>query len=106
MNFGDFPDSPVVKNLPTHAGDIGSISVLGTKIPHAKGQLSPPARTTEPVCLEPVLRSKRSHRNEKLKHRKGEQHPLIVTRESPRAAAKSLCAVTKTQCIIVRCSLI
>ena len=36
--FGDFPGGPVVKNLPSNAGDTGSISGQGTKIPHAAGQ--------------------------------------------------------------------
>ena len=35
-----FPGSPVVKNLPSNAGDAGSIPGWGTKIPHAAGQLS------------------------------------------------------------------
>ena len=38
------------------------------KIPHAVEQLSPCATTTEPTCLEPVLRNTRSHRNEKPAH--------------------------------------
>ena len=37
---GDFPGGPVVKNLPTNAGEVCSISGPGTKIPHAMGQLS------------------------------------------------------------------
>ena len=44
---GDFPGGPVVKNLPYNAGDLGSIPGQGTKIPHATGQLSPRATTTE-----------------------------------------------------------
>ena len=44
---GDFPVGPVVKNLPSNAGGGGSISGRGTKIPHATGQLSPHATTTE-----------------------------------------------------------
>ena len=31
----DFPGGPVVKNLPSSAGDVGSIPGQGTKIPHA-----------------------------------------------------------------------
>ena len=46
---GDFPGSPVVKNPPYNAGDAGSIPGQGTKIPHAAGQLSPCATTTEPT---------------------------------------------------------
>ena len=32
----DFLGSPVVKNLPCNAGNTGSISGLGTKIPHTE----------------------------------------------------------------------
>ena len=45
----DFPGSPVVKNLPSKVGDAGSIPDQGTKIPHATGQLSSYATTTEPA---------------------------------------------------------
>ena len=41
----------MVKNPPSNAGDVGSIPGQGTKIPHATGQLSPHATTTEPVHL-------------------------------------------------------
>ena len=43
----DFPGGPVIKNTPYSAGDTGSIPCQGTKIPHAVGQLSPRATTTE-----------------------------------------------------------
>ena len=33
------PGGPVVKNLPSNAGDTGSIPGLGTEIPYATGQL-------------------------------------------------------------------
>ena len=60
----DFPGGPVVKNLPSNAGDAGSIPGQETKIPHALGQLilrgnywacmpqldSSLATTTEPMC--------------------------------------------------------
>ena len=36
-----------------------------SKIPHAVGQLTSLAISTEPEHLEPVLHNKRSHRNEK-----------------------------------------
>ena len=48
--FRDFPGGPVVKNPPYNAGDADSIPGQGTKIPHAAGQLSPSATTTEPEC--------------------------------------------------------
>ena len=47
MSPGDFPGGPVDKNLPAIAEDTGSIPGQGTKIPHAKGQLSLYATTTE-----------------------------------------------------------
>ena len=46
-HFGDYPGGPVVKNLPSNAGDTGSIPGWGTKIPLAAGQLSPCAATTQ-----------------------------------------------------------
>ena len=39
----------MVKNLPSNAGDVSSIPGWGTRIPHAAGQLSPRATTTELV---------------------------------------------------------
>ena len=47
----DFPGGPVVKNLASSAGDASSIPGRVTKIPHAVGQLSPHATTTELVRL-------------------------------------------------------
>ena len=47
----DFTGGPMLKNPPSNAGDVGSIPDQGTKIPHAAGQLSPRATTTEPGCL-------------------------------------------------------
>ena len=49
----------------------------------------------KPTRLEPVLRNKRSHRNEKPVHRNQEQSPLATTRESPRAATKTQCSQKK-----------
>ena len=49
-NGGDFLGGPVVKNPPSNAGDAGSILGWVTNKPHAAGQLSPHAATTEPVC--------------------------------------------------------
>ena len=46
----------MVKNTPSNAGDVGSIPGRGAKIPHAAGQLSPCATTTELACL-----NKRAH---------------------------------------------
>ena len=47
LSCRDFPGGPVVKNLPSSAGNTGSSPGRGTKIPHAAGQVSPRARTTE-----------------------------------------------------------
>ena len=52
INLWDFPGGPVVKNLPSNAGDAGSIPGQGTKIPHAAGQLSPRAKATELACSQ------------------------------------------------------
>ena len=38
---------PEVKNLPSSAGDTGSIPGLGTNTPHTAGLRSPPVTTTE-----------------------------------------------------------
>lgn len=59
----DFPGGPPVKRLSANAGDMGFNPWSG-KIPQASGQLSPAAA----VCLEPVLRNKRSPSNEKPAH--------------------------------------
>ena len=45
----DFPGGPVVKNLPSNAGDTGSIPGRGAKIPRAAGQLS--------LCLRSATKS-------------------------------------------------
>ena len=37
----------MVKNLHSNAGNMGSIPRLGTKVPHAEGQLSPRVATRE-----------------------------------------------------------
>ena len=50
-DLGDFPGGPVVKNPPFNAVDADSIPGRGTKIPHAAGQLSLRATTTEPTRL-------------------------------------------------------
>ena len=47
----DFPGCSMIKNLPFNERDAGSTPGLGTKIPHAMGQLSPHTATTEPTHL-------------------------------------------------------
>ena len=44
---GTFPGGPVVKNPPSKAEDTGSIPGLGTKIPHAMGQVNTHTTTRE-----------------------------------------------------------
>ena len=53
---GDFPGGPVVKNMPSNAGDTGSIPGQGTKIPHAVGQLSL-STTMREACMVQVEKS-------------------------------------------------
>ena len=43
----------------------------------------------KPSRLEPMLRNKKSHHNEKPAHRDEEWSPLSATRESPHAATKT-----------------
>ena len=45
--FWDFCSGAAVKNPSCNTGDAGSIPGQETKIPHAMGQLSPHATTTE-----------------------------------------------------------
>ena len=46
----DLLGSSVVKNLPSNAGEAGSIPGWGTEISRVKGQLSSWTATTEPTC--------------------------------------------------------
>ena len=59
------------------------------KILHAAEQLGPWATATEPARLEPVLRNKRGHDNERPAHRNEEWPPLAATGESPRTETKT-----------------
>ena len=45
--FRGFLGGPVVKSLPSNAGDLGLIPHQGTRISHATGQLSPCIATRE-----------------------------------------------------------
>ena len=90
------PGGTVNRNLPTDAGDTGSISL---EDPTHRGaikpvchsywahSLEPESHTTEPVHQQPMLH-KRSHRNEKPAHHK-RVAPFTTTRESPRKATKT-----------------
>ena len=100
MQLLGFPGGTVVKNPPANAGDMGLSPGPGrSHVPwsnwaRAPQLLSLHSRAHEPqlpkpMRLEPVLRNKRNHRNEKPAHRNEEQSPLATTRESPRAAMKT-----------------
>ena len=59
-----FPGDTVVGSPPANAGDTGSIPVPGgSHVPRSNKALKP--QLLKPARLEPVLRNKRSHRNEK-----------------------------------------
>ena len=47
----DFPGGPVVKNLPSNAGDKGLIPGWGSKIQHAMLQLLSPSAATREKSL-------------------------------------------------------
>ena len=51
----DFPGGPVAKNLPSSAGDTGSIPGLGSKIPLALEQLTLCATTRVRAPQEKIL---------------------------------------------------
>ena len=58
--FRDFAGGPVVKNLPSNAGDPGSIPGQGTKISHAVGPQSP---HTTMKTLHAATKTRRSQIN-------------------------------------------
>ena len=56
----------MAKNLPCNAGDVGSITGRGTKIPHVTEQLNPCAATTEPQLWSTCAATRESvHHNER-----------------------------------------
>ena len=58
FSFKNIAGVPVVKNLPSNAGDKGSIPGQGAKIPHASGKVSVNSPTTEkPLCHKKSLES-------------------------------------------------
>ena len=73
------------------------------RFPHASGQQSLWATTTEPVvlrlrkprCLESVIYNKRSHCNEKPMHSARQWSPLTSAREGLHAATNTQCSQTK-----------
>ena len=102
-----FPSSSVVNSLPANTGDMGSILVWedptcqgATKSmwhnywacalePGSRNYRAHTMQLLKPLHLEPVLRNKRSHGNEKPIHCNEEQPPLATTRESLHIATKT-----------------
>ena len=58
----DSPGGPVVKNPSCNAEDTSSIPGWGAKIPHATGQLSPCATTTERKILHATTKTQHSQK--------------------------------------------
>ena len=73
----------MVKNLPSNAGDAGSIPGRGTKIPHAAGHLSLHATTTELARLNwsPRAANYRAHTLWNSHHNERRENPHATTRE-------------------------
>ena len=78
-----FPGGTVVKNPPANAGDKGSSPGPGSShMPRSNEARAPQLlslrsqahepQLLKPACLDPVLRNKRSHHNEKPVHRNEE----------------------------------
>ena len=57
----------MVKNPPSNAGDVGSISGQGAKIPHAMGQLSPCAATKTQCSQIKKLKKKKTRLSRRLR---------------------------------------
>ena len=85
----DFPGGPVVKNPPSKAEDVGWIPGQGTKIPHAAGQLSPRATTTE------LVRSRACAPQLETLHPATREEPRRCNEKIPYSTTKILCATTK-----------
>ena len=95
-----FPGGAVVGSLPANAGDAGSSPGLGrSHMPWSNWARAPQLlslrsrackpQLLRPACLEPMLRSRRGHRDEEPTHR-GEEWPLLAASgESPHAATKT-----------------
>ena len=73
----------MVTNLPSNAGDVGLIPGQGTKIPHAAGQLSPRATTTEPARL-----NERAHVLQATELTRSGPHVPQLERENPHATSR------------------
>ena len=74
----------MVKNPPSKAGDAGLIPGWGTKIPHAAGQLSLHATTTELACFNERAQRARALQVERSLHaatkaRRGQKKKKKIT---------------------------
>ena len=76
-----FPGGSGIKNLPTNAGDMGSIP--GPARFHMLWNSKPLWHNYGAHALEPMLCNKRSHCSEKPMHCNEEQPLLAATREKP-----------------------
>ena len=85
----DFPGGPTVRNPPAGVGDMGSIPGLGTKIPHAPGQLSLRTTAAEPHAWIPCSATGEASAIQSLCTAAREELPLAATRESVQAATKT-----------------
>ena len=101
-----FPGGTVVKNPPANAGDMGSSAGPGRSHMPRSNQACVPQllslssrahvlQLLKPTRLEPVLRNRRNHRNEKTTHLKEEQPPFDTTKESPGSAMRPNAAKNK-----------
>ena len=110
----DLPGGPVVKNPPSNAVDMGLTPGQWTKIPHATGQLSPRATTTEltrlneracvPQTTEPMSSGART-RDRKTCTPQLERSPachnkvpMCRNKKISHASTQILHAATKAQC--------
>ena len=78
-----FPWCPVVKNPPSNAGDGSSVPRQGAKIPHAEGQLSLRATSTEQHLHPRPRPDKAQHRRDERKARAAMADPVTRARGLP-----------------------
>ena len=86
----------LVKNLPSNAGDRGSIPGRGTKIPHAMGQLSLSATNTEPACSRAHMVHLERNLHNTMKN------PICCIERSPMLQQKIIHAAKKITCATIK----
>ena len=91
MKYRDTSGGPVVKNLPSSAGDVSSIPGQGTRIICAAGQLRPRVTT-----IEPTHSSVHAPQQEKRVCHK-QRSPCVLRLECLPAATRNPAAATKTR---------